>query len=65
MRVKVGETWFDTASIQVAYARQFFDLCDKMRVHSMGQFQIGLHGDGMLQAMAKEAMKINKEEVAA
>ena len=61
-RVKVGETWFDTASIQVAYARQFFDLCDKMQAHSMGQFQIGLHGDGMLQAMAKEAMRINKEE---
>ena len=64
-RVRVGEQWFDTASIQVAYARQFFDLCEKMREHSMGQFQIGLHGEGMLQAMAKEAMRINKQEMAA
>ena len=64
-RVRVGERWFDTASIQVAYARQFFDLCEKMRAHSEGRFQIGLHGDGMLQAMAKEAMRINQEEIAA
>lgn len=65
-RVRVGERWFDTASIQVAYARQFFDLVEKMKEHSQGRFQIGLHGNGLLQAMAKEGMKAQQvEEIAA
>ncbi len=64
-RIRVGERWFDTASIQVAYARQFFDMADKMQQHSGGTVRIGLQGDGMLQAMAKEAMRLNKLEIAA
>ncbi len=61
-RVKVGDRWFDTASIQVAYARQFFDMEKKMREHSNGQFRIGFMGDGMLQAMAREANRLGELE---
>jgi hypothetical protein len=68
-RVRVGAKWYDTASIQVAYARQFLEMVDKMNQVAQQTNQppciFGLHGDGMLQEMCRQAMQAGGVEAEA
>ena len=51
MDVWIDGRWFETSPQLVAYARQFFDLIKQY------QATFRLHGDGMLQHMAKTSQK--------
>ena len=67
MRVQCGDMWFNTSSIQVAYARQFLDMFDKMNhgADFRGHVRFAFHGDGLLRQMCKVGIEEMKQEKAA